>query len=47
MQRRIAGDLLNRVFAGSASQLILGALGELAEIRRMIETLEKKKRGGK
>src|SRR5689334_20835456 len=27
MQSRIAGDLLNRVFAGSAKQLIVGALG--------------------
>lgn len=54
MQRRIAGDLVNRVFGGSARQLILGALGagstsagELAEIRQMIDTLEKKKRGEK
>jgi predicted transcriptional regulator len=54
LQRRIAGDLLNRVFAGSAKQLILGALGarqtsveELADIRQMIGTLEKKKRGTK
>ena len=52
MQKRIAGDLLKRVFAGSAKQLILGALGaghasaeELADIRQMIDTLEKKKRG--
>jgi predicted transcriptional regulator len=54
MQRRIAGDLLNRVFAGSARQLILGALGakqvsaeELADIRALIETIEKRKRGEK
>ena len=54
MQKRIAGDLLKRVFAGSAKQLILGALGagqasaeELADIRQMIDTLEKKKRGTK
>ena len=53
MQRRIAGDLLNRVFAGSAKQLILGALTqpasaeELADIRAMIDELEKKQRGKK
>ena len=54
MQKRIAGDLLKRVFAGSAKQLILGALGaghasaeDLADIRQMIDTLEKKKRGTK
>jgi BlaI family penicillinase repressor len=54
MQKRIAGDLLNRVFGGSAAQLIQGALGarptsaeELADIRRMIGTLETKKRGAK
>src|SRR5690349_23644714 len=41
MQKRIAGDLLTRVFAGSAKRLIMGALGakppspeELADIRR-------------
>src|SRR5436309_12227037 len=44
MQRRIAADLLHRVFAGSPKQLILGALGarpasteELADIRAMID----------
>lgn len=54
MQQKIAGDLMQRVFGGSAKGLILGALGakpvasgELAEIRRMIEGLDKKKRGGK
>lgn len=54
MQRRLAGDLMNRVFAGSTKQLILGALGarptsagELADIRQMIDALEKKKRGEK
>ena len=52
MQQRIAGDLMDRVFGGSAKGLILGALGskpvpadELAEIRRMIGDLDKK--GGK
>jgi len=54
MQRRIARDLLQRVFGGSAKQLIVGALGagptdaaELTEIREMIEKLERKKRGEK
>jgi BlaI family transcriptional regulator, penicillinase repressor len=54
MQQRIAGDLIQRVFGGSAKGLILGALGarrvdddELAEIRRMIAGLDKKKRGAK
>lgn len=54
MQQRIARDLMQRVFDGSAKGLILGALGakpvaaeELAEIRRMIDGLDKKKRGGK
>src|SRR5215475_4569721 len=44
MQQRIAGDLMDRVFGGSAKGLILGALGaksvaadELDEIRRMID----------
>jgi predicted transcriptional regulator len=54
MQQRIAGDLLRRVFEGSAKELVLGALGaqpasagELAEIRRMIDAFEKKNRGSK
>jgi len=54
MQQRIAGDLMRRVFGGSAKGLILGALGaqsasarELAEIRQMIDELDKKKRGSK
>jgi BlaI family transcriptional regulator, penicillinase repressor len=54
MQKRIAGDLLKRVFGGSAKQLIQGALGaepataeELSEIRGMIDALDRKKRGGK
>ena len=52
MQQRIVGDLMQRVFGGSATGLILGALGakpvrseELAEIRSMIDGLDKKKRG--
>ncbi len=54
MQKRLAGDLLKRAFGGSARQLILGALGaqpasaaELADIRQMINALDKKKRGSK
>ena len=54
MQQRIAGDLMQRVFGGSAKELILGALGvkpvtagELADIRRMIDSLDRKKRGAK
>jgi hypothetical protein len=54
MQRRIAGDLLKRVFEGSAKELVMGALGaqpasagELAEIRQMIDAFDKKKRGAK
>jgi len=54
MQKRIAGDLLRRVFEGSAKGLIMGALGaqpasaeELADIRQTIDALDKKKRGVK
>jgi BlaI family transcriptional regulator, penicillinase repressor len=58
MRKRITGDLLRRVFDGSAKGLILGALEaqpaspeELAEIRGMIDALNKregkKKRGSK
>ena len=54
MQQRIAGDLLRRVFEGSAKELVMGALGaqpasagELAEIRRMIDAFGKKNRGSK
>ena len=49
MQQRIAGDLLQRVFGGSARSLVMGALGaqaasreELAEIRKMIDSYGKK-----
>lgn len=48
MQQRIAGDLMQRAFGGSARELILGALGtgpvasdELAEIRAMIDRLDR------
>ena len=54
MRKRIAGDLMRRVFGGSAKELVMGALGaqpasagELAEIRSMIDAFEKKKRGSK
>ena len=46
-QRQLAGDLLQRAFAGSAASLLMGALSsrkaskaELAELRRMIEEYE-------
>src|SRR5713101_9775073 len=54
MQKRIAGDLMRRVFGGSAKNLVMGALGaqsaskeDLADIRKIIDALEKRKRGGK
>lgn len=54
MQKRIAGDLLKRVFEGSAKGLVMGALGaqpasarELAEIRQLIDSFEKNKGGSK
>jgi BlaI family penicillinase repressor len=54
MQKRIAGDLLKRVFGGSSKGLIMSALGarpttseERAEIRRMLDELDKKKRRAK
>lgn len=46
-QRQLAGDLLDRAFAGSAAGLLMGALGarkaskkELAEIRRLLDQFE-------
>jgi hypothetical protein len=58
MRKRITGDLLKRVFDGSAKGLIMGALEaqpasieELADIRQMIDAFDKKndkkKRGSK
>jgi len=54
MQKRIAGDLLKRVFGGSTKGLIVSALGarpttseERAEIRRMLDELDGKKRRSK
>lgn len=50
MRKRITGDLLKRVFDGSAKGLIMGALEaqpasaeELADIRQMIDAFDKKK----
>lgn len=47
-QQRLAGDLLNRAFGGSAKSLLLGALSarraskqELAELRKMLDKFEK------
>lgn len=47
-QRQLAGDLLQRAFAGSAKSLLLGALAarkaskeELADLRRAIEEYER------
>jgi predicted transcriptional regulator len=46
-QRQLAGDLLQRAFAGSARGLMLGALSakkatktELAELRRLLDEYE-------
>lgn len=54
MQQRIAGDLVRRVFGGSARSLIMGALGaqpisaaERADIRKMIDELDGPKRRSK
>jgi predicted transcriptional regulator len=50
-QRQLVRDLLDRAFGGSAQQLVLQALSanrtsklELAEIRRLLDELEKKAR---
>jgi BlaI family transcriptional regulator, penicillinase repressor len=52
-QRQLVGDLLQRAFGGSALRLVMQALAtrkasaeELAEIRRLIETLEREHTGG-
>lgn len=49
-QARFAGDLMHRVFEGSARSLVLGALTadrasaeELEQVRRMLDQLERKK----
>jgi predicted transcriptional regulator len=53
-QKQIAGDLLQRAFEGSATNLLLGALSaktssleELAEIQKMIETFRRGRRNSK
>jgi predicted transcriptional regulator len=53
-QSQIAANLMNRVFAGSAESLVLGALSarrtsekEIASIRRMLDEFEKRKRGSR
>lgn len=50
--RRLAGDLLDRAFGGSAKKLLLAALSarrasdkELEEMRRLIEEARKNERG--
>jgi BlaI family penicillinase repressor len=50
-QARFAGDLMHRVFEGSARNLVLGALtaqrasaADLAEIRRMFDKFEKRRK---
>jgi BlaI family transcriptional regulator, penicillinase repressor len=52
-QRQLIGDLVQRAFGGSATNLVMQALAtkkaspdELAEIRKLIETLEHKREGG-
>jgi BlaI family transcriptional regulator, penicillinase repressor len=49
-QRQLVGHLLDRAFGGSASKLVLQALaakkassGELAEIRKLLDEMERKK----
>jgi len=49
-QRQLAGDLLQRAFAGSAKSLMLGALSarktskdELAEMRRLLDQFDRGK----
>jgi BlaI family penicillinase repressor len=49
-QRQVAGELLSRVFNGSAASLVMGALSakpasrqDLAEIRKMLDAYAKKK----
>jgi len=50
-QSQLAGDLLDRAFAGSARGLLMGALSarkaskkELAELRQLLDEYEKRKR---
>jgi len=53
-KRKVAGDLLRRVFAGSASQLVMHALeghatshADIDEIRAMLDAYEQRKGGAK
>jgi predicted transcriptional regulator len=53
-QQQIVGDLLKRVFDGSAARLVLQALragdaspDELAEIRRLLDSRRRTSRGGR
>ena len=50
MQKKLAGNLLERAFAGSARDLVLGALGakkvsaaELREIRKVLDEFERER----
>jgi predicted transcriptional regulator len=52
-QRQLVGDLVHRAFGGSALHLVMQALAtrkasteELAEIRKLIENLEREREGG-
>jgi BlaI family transcriptional regulator, penicillinase repressor len=52
-QRQLIGDLVGRAFGGSALKLVMQALAtekastaELAEIRKLIENLERERNGG-
>ncbi len=49
-KRKVAGELLRKVFSGSASQLVLHALADqpaspedIAEIRRLLDAYDKRK----
>lgn len=49
-QARFAGDLMHRIFEGSARNLVIGALtadraspADLEQVRRMLDQLERKK----
>ncbi len=52
-QRQLVGDLVRRAFGGSALELVMQAIAtskasaaDLAEIRQMIENLERERNGG-
>jgi BlaI family transcriptional regulator, penicillinase repressor len=52
-QQQLVGDLVRRAFGGSALKLVMQALAtekasaeELAEIRKLIENLEREREGG-